>query len=195
MDIQVEEILNIYKGDKLNLKEYLQKHWLSREEYIQEWLPFKDIIFNNTFKCFPDMVFNKSYVLRPLFSGAVLIEEDYSAYLKILKYFNQTEYVIIRDSVDYMGFKFNVNESWNDIFNPNSNFLMSELFCFADNFYLFDKSGCWGKYSSNDDSDFIDIIGFLPKFIHIFRENLIISDEDKEIIMTELPEYKELIIW
>ncbi|MDG4945069.1 hypothetical protein NMK71_01460 [Weeksellaceae bacterium KMM 9713] len=195
MKIEIDDILKIYEEEDSNLKAYLQTHWLSKEEYVKEWVPIKNKIFNNDFEWFPDMVFNESYILRPLISGAVLIEEDYSDYLKVFEYFSQTEFVIIKDSLDYMGFKFNVSESWNDIFNANSKFLMNELFCFADNFYLFDKSGKWGKYTANEHENWVDVIGFKPEYLDLFRKYFPISEEEKKDVEEALPEYRNKIVW
>ena len=210
---EYQKQLEFYTNNDKKSMIYLDKYWLNEREMEEVWLPIKSTIFNDSFKWFPDKVFNDDFILRPIFSGAVLIREDYQSLMNSIEEIGDNEYVIIQD-YDYnnppkggieeiplppLYFKFPSSLSWSEIspvsdtFSPE--FISKVLFEPVHNYFVFGKSGKWGKYTANDHDDMIDIIGFKPEYLDLFRKYFPISEEEKKDVEEALPEYRNKIVW
>lgn len=196
MKNKYKNILIGYNHEPDEIYNFLEKHWLEEDRYIEKWLSHKNEIFNQSFKWFPEQRFHDDFILRPFIPGVVFYKESYESLMSVLKEMGEEEFVIIRDDPNYFfGLEFKVTDSWEEIDLEESTFLMTELFCFANNYFVFGKSGKWGKYTANEHENWVDIMGFKPEYLDLFRKHFPISEEEKKDVEEALPEYRNNIVW
>lgn len=191
-------------------QKYMEDYWLNEKELKEKWLPIKDKIFNANFDWFPEKVFNDDFILRPIMSGSVLIDLDYDSLIKCIEFIGDSEYVVVESHINNfiknaaydmrkpaLRFKFNSGLKWSDIsFSFEQRERISQtLFEPVRNYFVFGQSGEWGKFTANDHDDMVDIIGFKPKYLDLFRKYFPVTEQEKKDIEDSLSEYKDQIVW
>lgn len=185
-------------GDKKLAEEYLQKYWLTEQEYLSVWKPIQDKIFVQG-KNLPDLVYRPEFEMIALRGGCLFLEEDFKQLQKAMQEVGETHFVIIQNTPDFMDgdpmfrMKFPVNITWEEL--TSGNYISAVLLEMDYNeYFVFGKSGNYGKYSANDYECPLDIIGFKPELAPIFQKHFKQPKEEQEEIREWLPQkYKELI--
>lgn len=185
-------------GDKKLAEEYLQKYWLAEEEYLNVWKPIQGKIFVQD-KGLPELIYRAEFEMIALRGGCLFLEEDFKQLQKAMQEVGEEYFVIVQHSQDFTDgepmfrMKFPVNITWEEL--TSGNYISAVLLEMSYNeYFVFGKSGNWGKYSANDYEYPLDIIGFKPELSHIFQEYFRQPKEEHEEIREWLPqEYKELI--
>jgi hypothetical protein len=185
-------------GDKKLAEEYLRKYWLAEQEYLSVWKPIQDKIFVQG-KSLPDLVYRPDFRMIALRGGCLFLKEDFKQLQRAMQEVGEDYFVIIQHSQDFtegepmFRMKFPVNITWEELISGN--YISAVLFEMSYNeYFVFSKSGSWGKYSANDYEYPLDIIGFKPELAHIFQEHFSQPKEEREEIREWLPqEYKALI--
>lgn len=206
----IEEYLNYWQadfsklvpsdqwGDKQLAEEYLQKYWLPEQEYLSVWKPIQDKIFIQD-KSLPDLVYRPEFEMIALRGGCLFLEEDFKQLQKAMQEVGEEYFVIIQHSQDFtegepmFRMKFPVNITWEELISGN--YISAVLFEMSYNeYFVFSKSGYWGKYSANDYEYPLEIVGFKPELTHIFQEHFSQPKEEQEEIREWLPsKYKKII--
>jgi len=184
-------------GNKKLAEEYLQRYWLTNQDYFNVWKPIQDRIFiqNN---CFPDLVFLTEFKILALKGGCLFVEEDFKKLQQIMIEIGESYFVIVQQSQDFtegepmFRMKFPVNISWSEL--TNGNYIAAVLFEMSYNEYVvFGASEKWGKYSANDYKYPLDIFGFKPEYVSIFTN--IFEEYNKKIVHEMLPpQYEGLVL-
>lgn len=185
-------------GNKVVAEEYINKYWLSEQEYKSFWKPIQDKIFISKNE-FPDLLYTSEYEILALRGGCLFLQEDYEQLQKVLLKIGETEFVIIQSTQDFtegqpmFKMKFPVNTSWEELISGN--YISAIIFEMNYNeYYVFGASGVWGKYSATEFEYPLDIIGFKSEFEAVFKQQLKQQKEEQDEILEWLPlEYKELI--
>lgn len=185
-------------GDKKLAEKYLQKYWLSEQEYLSIWKPIQDKIFIQG-KSLPDLIYRAEFELIALRGGCLFMEEDFKQLQKAMQNIGEEHFVIIQNSQDFtegepmFRMKFPVNITWEEL--TSGNYISAVLLEMSYNeYFVFGSKGNWGKYSANDYENPLDIIGFKPKLAPVFREHFKQPKEEQEEVRDWLPqEYKALI--
>lgn len=185
-------------GDKKLAEEYLQKYWLPEQEYLSVWKPIQDKIFVQG-NSLPDLIYRPEFEMIGLRGGCLFLEEDFKQLQKAIQEVGEEYFVIVQHSQDFMDgepmfrMKFPVNITWEEL--TSGNYISAILFEMSYNeYFVFGKSGNYGKYSANDYEYPLDIIGFKPALAPIFQEYFKQPKEEQEEIREWLPQkYKELI--
>lgn len=185
-------------GDKKLAEEYLQKYWLAEEEYLNVWKPIQDKIFIQD-KGLPELVYRAEFEMIALRGGCLFLEEDFKQLQKAMQEVGEEYFVIIQHSQDFTDgepmfrMKFPVNITWEELISGN--YVSAVLLDMSYNeYFVFGKSGNWGKYSANDYEYPLDIVGFKPELTRIFQEHFSQPKEEQEEIREWLPsKYKKII--
>lgn len=185
-------------GDKILSEKYLQKYWLSEQEYLIDWKPIQDKVFVQG-KNLPDLIYKAEFELIALMGGCLFMEEDFKQLQKTMQAVGEDYFVVVQHSQDFtvgepmFRMKFPVNITWEEL--TSGNYISAVLLEMSYNqYYVFGSNGNWGKYSANDYENPIDIIGFKPELASVFREHFKQSKEKQEEIRELLPKvYKEIM--
>lgn len=185
-------------GNKKLAEDYLQKYWLSEQEYLSVWKPIQDKIFVPG-KRLPDLVYRSDFEMIALRGGCLFLEEDFKQLQNVMQEVGEEYFVIVQHSQDFTDgepmfrMKFPVNITWKEL--TSGNYISAVLFEMSYNeYFVFGKSGEYGKYAANDYEFPLDIIGFKPALASVFREQFMLPKEEQEEIREYLPQkYKELI--
>ena len=185
-------------GNKELAEKYLQKYWLSEQEYLSIWKPIQDNIFVQG-KSLPDLVYRSDFDIIALRGGCLFIEKDFKQLQKSMQKVGEEYFVIIQHSQDFtegepmFRMKFPVNITWEELISGN--YISAVLLEMTYNeYFVFSESGDWGKYSANDYDYPLDIVGFKPKLASVFNNYFEQSKEEQEEIQEWLPqEYKKFI--
>ncbi len=185
-------------GDKELAEKYLQKYWLPEQEYLNVWKPVQDEIFVEG-KNLPELIYHPEFEMIALRGGNLFVEEDFLQLQKAMQEVGEEYFVIIQHSQEFTDgepmfrMKFPVNITWEEL--TSGNYISAVLLEMSYNeYFVFGKSGNYGKYSANDYEYPIDIIGFKPELSHIFQEYFKQAREEQKEIREWLPQkYRELI--
>lgn len=179
-------------GNKNNAKAYLEKYWLSQEEYENVWKPIQDKIFINQDVGLPELIFAEHYNIFAFRGGCLFLEEDFKQLQKCLLAIGEKYFVVIENSFGgrlqepAFRVKFPTNITWQELMSGN--YISAVLFEMLFNeYFVFGESTIWGKYSANDYVNPLDLIGFKPEYSPIFREDLKQSNAEKLEIKKWLP--------
>lgn len=176
---------------------YLQKYWLSEEEYLQVWKPIQDRIFIEG-KFLPEMVYQTGFEIIALRGGCLFIEEDFKQLQNAMQDLGEDYFVIIQHTQEFMygqpmfRMKFSVNITWEELISGN--YISAVLLEMDYNeYFVFSSKGNWGKYSANDHEKPLDIIGFIPELGSVFKNHFNQPEEEEAEIREWLPQaYKVL---
>ena len=184
-------------GNKKLAAKYLQKFWLTEQEYLSVWNPIQDKIFIEG-KTLPDLIYRPEFEIIALRGGCLFMEEDYLQFQKAMQRVGDDYFVIIQNSQDFtegepmFRMKFPVSITWEKLISGN--YISAVLLEMNYNeYFVFGSKGNWGKYSANDYENPLDIIGFKSELAHIFQEHLKQPKREQEEIRGLIPqEYKGL---
>lgn len=179
-------------------EKYLQKYWLTEQEYLSTWKPLQENIFIQG-KNLPDIIYHPEFEIIALRGGCLFMEEDFLQLQKAMQEVGEEYFVIIQHSQDFtegepmFRMKFPVNISWEEL--TSGNYISAVFLEMSYNeYFVFGSKGNWGKYSANDYEYPLDIIGFEPELTPVFKEQFKQTKEEQEEVRAMLPqEYKELI--
>lgn len=186
-------------GNKDIALEYLEKYYLSDEEYLKNWKPIQDTIFQNQDESLPEMMFKDDFSLLAIRGGILFEKEDFENLQNCMRQLGDKKLFIIQN---YFGGKLKFPRlrmrypsdiTWGELMSGN--FISTVIFeMFANEYFVFSESGHWGKYSANDYEQPLDIIGFKPEYEPIFREEFKQPQEEWEEIKEWLPKKYRAII-
>lgn len=186
-------------GNKEITLEYLKRYFLFEEEYSQKWKPIQNSIFENEKLGLPAKIFKEDFSLIAKRGGVLFEKEDFEQIKHCIKTIGDKYLIIIQN--DFGGalkkpilrMKYPIDITWKNLMSGN--FISTVLFeMFANEYFVFSESKCWGKYSANDYEYPLDIIGFKPEVASIFRENFKQSKQEREKIKNWLPkEYRDIV--
>jgi len=202
-------------------KLYVDKYEL-RDTELLKWIKTKNKVFNNNFiwrpnernNEFKDYIFNDGFIIRPILGGGLFSKVDFIALNNCMKIIGDEEFVIIQDikmigesdldiskkKAPLLSFKYPIGLNWNDymINEGNSEGITYELNSPIRNYFVFGDKGKWGKYTANDANEGmgVDIIGFKPEYLDVFREHFPISTQERKNLEQQLPKhYIKHLIW
>ncbi len=186
-------------GDISLAESYLKKYWLSEDEYDAKWKPIQEKVFTSSETSPPDLVFKEGYEMVALRGGCLFLREDFEQLRECLLKTGETHLVIVENSFGGIledpsfRMKYPAEISWEEI--TNGNFISSTIIEHPHKeYFVFGESGNWGKYSANDYTWPLDIIGFKPDYESVFRKSFEQPPEEWEEIKEWLPpKYKEII--
>ena len=184
-------------GDKKAATSYLEKYWLLQKEYEDIWKPIQDNIFINQDKGLPELIFAEQYNLLALRGGCLFSEDGFKQLQECLLVTGDAYFIVIENTfggkLDEPAFrlKFPTNITWEEL--TSGNFVSAVVLEMLHNeYFVFGGSGNWGKYSANDYKNPLDIIGFKPEYLSVFKTNFEQSSEEQEEMREWAPEkYKE----
>ncbi len=185
-------------GDKKNAQDYLDKYYLSEQEYLTDWKPLQGNIFISD-KGLPELIFEPDFNLLAIRGGTLFTKEDFENLQKCLVKLGDKNLIIIQNTfgtdsgIPLLRMKYPSDITWGEIMSDN--FISSVLFeMFHNEYFVFSESASWGKYSANDYEHPLDIIGFKPEFTGIFIEQFKQSKDEQAEVREWLPsKYKVLI--
>lgn len=183
-------------------KKYFDLFWLDRDELNENWRIIKNNIYNKNSTNLFEYKFNPGFEIIPFKGGLLLTKEEFEILKLCMKTTNDTSFVIIEDYDDEspphnsgppLRFKYPADITWQDIMGGG--YISIELFQMSHkNYFVFGDSGEWGKYVANDYKFPLDIVGFKNKYAKLFKQNFILSSEERNEIYEWLPEvYKRYI--
>lgn len=186
-------------GNKDVAKAYLDKYYISEDEYSRQWKLFRDAIFINQNKGLPELVFSDTFRLIATQGGVLFTQEDFEDLQKCILALGDKYLIIIQNTfgkslnVPPLRMKYPSDITWDQLMGGN--FIFTALFeMFKNEYFVFSESCKWGKYSANDFENPLDIIGFKPEYKSIFKENFKQPKEEWEEIKASLPtNYKKLM--
>jgi hypothetical protein len=179
-------------------EEYLEKYWLSADEYFAIWKPIQDQVFQDN--SLPEMVFLPGFRLIALEGGCLFTEDDFVRLQKVMIELGEKHMIIIQHSQEFTSgepmfrMKFPVDIAWDELMSGN--YISAVLFEMTYNeYFVFGESGKWGKYSANDYDSPLDILGLKPELTQVFTASFQQPEEEKNQIKEMLPHsYRELMI-
>ncbi|WP_316758517.1 hypothetical protein [Pedobacter aquatilis] len=179
-------------GDLPKGEEYLNKYWLSNEEYKSKWEAVLEKIFINQNTALPKLVFSEGFDLLVLEGGCLFVEEDFNKLQECILNVGDKFLFIIEN--DFGGnltdptfrLKFPSDINWQEL--NSGNFVSSTLLeSIHKEFFVFGESGLWGKYSANDYDFPLDIIGFKDAHQELFKMVFKQTENELNIVKQHLP--------
>jgi hypothetical protein len=177
-------------------KDYIKKYWLNEEEYVSQWKPIQEKIFDNKVNWLPGRIFLPEFKLMALMGGGSFGKKDLILLQECMKELGEKYFVVIENcaispkvyeyfkekKVEFTGkplkFKYPVDIKWKEIYTGDE--LTTEIIMGfgGKEFYIFGESGLWGKYAATDyvswDTDPpggpLDILGFKDECAALFRD-------------------------
>ena len=187
---------------------YLKKYFLSEKDYIKNWKPIQDAIFQNQDKTLPDMLFQDHLSLLAFRGGCLFEQRDFEALQHCAQALGDKHLIIIHKPVVYeeappLRMIYPSDITWEEMMSGN---YISSVICEGsfDDYFVFSESGIWGKFASTDYDDKInpnipplDIIGFRPEYNALFAKHFKpLQKEDIEDMKNRLPPlYKDRCQW
>lgn len=172
-------------GNKKLAEKFLQKYWLSKGEYQSIWEPIQNRIFVK--KDLPNLMYHSNFEVIVLKGGCLFVKEDFEQLQKVMQSIGETYFVAIQNSQEFtkgepmFRMKFPVDISWNELISGN--YISAVLLEMNYNeYFVFGKSGKWGRYSANDYEYPLDIVGFQSELALIFNEHFKQSQKEKDKI-------------
>lgn len=186
-------------GNKKIAQSYLEKYWLSKEDYLNIWKPIQNRIFIEKTQGLPELIFRESFHLLALSGGCLFTERDFLNIQKCILKIGGKNLVVIENDFGkesqepLLTFVFPSDITWIELTSGN---YMSSLLLESNykEFFVFSENGLWGKYAANDYEYPFDIVGYHPDYSLIFKNNLssLYSSEDQ--VKTWLPTiYRQVI--
>lgn len=209
---EYQEVLDFAgnRKEKAIARQYLEKYWLSKDEYEQKWLPIQQNIFNLKAKYLPEMMFRDEYELMVVGSGAIFpFPNDFQLLKECMKLIGDKYFAIIENDykrpyillkgktkvlTPYYRLRYPVDITYEDL-NSGEN-ISHEVFDESmKEFFLFGDSGKWGIYvanefinhSVNDAGTPLNIAGVKKEYANLFASRFRFPEEDKETIRAWLP--------
>ena len=187
-------------GDKEIGSAYLEKYWLTLDEFEIKWKPIMKNIFNYQTVGLPDKIFKPQFNLMAFSGGAAFIKEEYLLLQECMLEIGDKEFVVVENSYGdnnnwpFFRLKFSVLTKWEDLIAGN--FVSSTwIDSIRKEFFICGDSGGWGKYCATDYDYPIDIIGVTSRNLMNFTQRFIQSQEEWAEVYNILPkDYQDKII-
>jgi len=184
-------------GDKKVAENYLERYWLSENEYRSIWEPIQKQIFVHEKDGLTNFIFADGFKIFAFRGGCLFDQEDFERLQRCFTAIGESYFVIVENSfgnqelVPRFRMKFPTVIDWKELISGN--FVSSILVEMPHKeYFVFGNSGGWGKYVANDYKDPLDILGFKPEHGTVFYEELRTSAEENAEIYTWLPQlYKK----
>jgi hypothetical protein len=168
-------------------RKYLDKYWLSKDEYFSKWMPIQNQIFFNQDKSLPQLCFQASCKIFILRGGLLFSQEDFEKLQCCMKSLGNKEFVIIQNTLERkfshwfpLRMKYPVDISWAELMGGD--FISSALFDVPHyEYFVFSETQAWGKYSDNEKCN-LDIVGYLPEHQAVFKQYFEYSKEEEDEI-------------
>lgn len=181
-------------GNKKNAENYLERFWLSEEDYNSKWQTFQKKIFDLNVDFFPKMVFQRHLHLFPFLGGLLLTEEDYRILKLLMNRVGDDYFFVILNNPDVnldtspiLRLKFPKTTTWEELMSGG--FISTVLFEMPHNdYYVFGDSGEWGKYVANDLETPLDIFGVSENSSDDFIDTFITSEMNNKDVKDSIPE-------
>lgn len=185
-------------GNEKFADEYLQKYWLSEQEYLSSWEPIQNKIFIEG-ENLPNLIYHSEFEIIVTNGGCLFTKENFLQLQKTIRNVGEKYFVVVQSGQEYtkgepkFRMKFPVSITWEEL--TSGNYISAVLLEMSFNeYYVFGSSGKWGKYSATDYLRSLDIIGFKPELASVFQENFKQSKEKREEIQKWIPEnYRKLL--
>lgn len=183
-------------GDKALAEMYLEKYWLTEQEYIATWQSIQDRIFvRNT--GLPDQVFQQEFELVALRGGCLMTENVFRQIQDAVLEIGDDHLIVIQHSQEFTSgepmfrMKFPINIQWKEL--VSGNYISAVLLEMSLNeYHLFSESGNWGMYCASDYKDPLKIVACRTRIASRFIRHIIQSAEEKRELTDWLPTgYKE----
>lgn len=160
-------------GDQEAARCFLEKYWLSKNEYFDFWKKKQNNIFCTENKFSQNSVFLEGYCVIKEIGGCLFTEKSFEQLMAVLKDLGNANFVIVQNKQDYtygepmFRMKFPTNITWKEIISGN--YISAVLLEMHYNeYFVFGDSCDWGKYAGNEFELPLDIIGFKPELADIF---------------------------
>lgn len=185
-------------SDKDKGQKYLEKYWLSNEEYLSTWRNIQQNIFI-TNKSLPHLIYKDNFNIIALQGGCLFLEKDFLQLQKILLNIGEKYFVVIQNNQEFtkgepmFKMKFPVNITWKEMISGGA--ISAVLInMFYNEYYIFGESGKWGKYIASDYDYPIDLFGFTQELTPIFEKFLSQTKDEQIELWKWLPkEYKNRV--
>jgi hypothetical protein len=198
-----------YFGIPNEIRDYLDKYWLDKQELDQTWSGIKNTIFKGNFWSFPKDIFRDDFKTIILNGGSLFYQEYYDQLQSCITKTGDNFFVVIEDYNEHnppgnlpprrglidwppLRFKYPINISYDKMLSGE--FVSEELIMMSHrNYFVFGDSGQWGIYANDESVRPLHIIGFKNRFSELFGTQFIVPKEDKEYIDWWLQEDKKEI--
>lgn len=186
-------------GNRQMAFDYLQKYYMSEEEYVKIWRSVQDSIFQNQDKGLPALLFNSRFSLLAFRGGVLFEKEDFENLKACMGELDDKNLIIIQNNFGgtikqpLFRMKYPASITWHELMSGN--YISAAIFELCTNeYFVFSESGQWGKYSANDYINPLDIIGFKSEVASIFKKRIVQSNEEQRELREWLPSaYRKLI--
>ena len=184
---------------------YLQKYFISEEEYRDRVLRLQETVFNINCEGLLQMVFRDSFqfIISP--GDCLFIQEDFETLQSCLNSIGESYFYVIENQFTtitpksplppILRMKFPIDISWEEL---NSGSFISEVLIktFYKDYFIFGDYSYWGRYCASNYISSFDITGVIPEVTPLFRDKLLNTDmEHLECVDKYLPQvYKDRMV-
>lgn len=179
-------------GDISKAKSYLEKYWLTEAEYNSKWISIQKEIFNGLSVSPPELVFKEFYEIIVLEGGCLFSKDDFELLQSCLLKMGEKFFIVIENNIGnepeepLFRMKYPSNISWEELMSGN--FISSTIVEHPNKeFFVFGETTKWGKYSANDYTWPLDLLGFKSSVSEIFKNVFELSKEETNRISEWLP--------
>lgn len=189
---------------------YLEKYWLSHDEYERIWEPIKSSIFLEKGFFFPNIGFQPGFELMALSISTIFKQEDFEILRNIMKVTGDRYFVVIQNYdeknppiIRPSGKKdppwrliYPATITWDELTHGMEEYgdICYELFREPyKEYFIFGDSGVWGKYAANDPMPAVHIFGFKKEYSKIFRQHFPEAAKEHYELLESSPEYREFV--
>lgn len=180
--------------DKNIAKNYLQKFYLSSDEYFGHWKKIEDSIFQNKEEGLAKKIIRDEFFYFFGRGGTLFEERDFNLLQECILKIGDKNLIIVQNDFGekmespILRMKFPADISWRELMSGN--FISSLLFeMYFNEYFVYSESGLWGKYAANDYDFPLDIVCFKPEIADVFKKYKNLSEEDLEDILEWIPKW------
>lgn len=161
--------------------DFLNAHWLTVSEYQTKWLDIQKYIFGDIGKFIRDDIINLGFKLRVLLAGGALHESGFLGIKNLLEVTECREFALLENWPRFnnqIRLKFSATDSWETLLSGG--FVSGYLFGTLEGEYcVYDTSGKWGVYVSNEFDAPICVLIFLPELTDIVLSSFPQNEDDR----------------
>lgn len=168
-------VSNKIEGKKIAL-EYLNKYFISENEYFNSWMKIQSKIFDNLLTGLPSLVFKNNFYLTATSGGGLFAESDFLIVQNFIKKIGDNYIIIVENGFvnpnkePLFRMKYPVDITWGELMNGD--FISFVLFDMSINDYMvFSESGNWGKYNTNEFINTLEILGCTENVLPTFQDS------------------------
>ncbi len=161
-------------GNTDEAQSFLEKYWLSENEFIECWKQRQDSLFVSG-KELPEMIFQSNYLIDACLGVSLFTKDTFQKLQSVMKIIGEKSFVVIQHTQDYtMGepmfrLKFPITITWEELLKGN--YISSVLLTMQYNqYFVFGESASWAKYAATDQLYPIDFYAFEERHKSIFEQ-------------------------